>query len=291
MATLQMYDAAYPPASPPTTDVVAFYIGGDTPHVWTAAEIARQRARYRLPIYVRSNPGSHNPHTDATLALRWLQQNGAPRGCAVVLDLETAVDGPYVRAFDADIVAGGYVTVAYGSLSTIFGNPRTSGGYWVANPTGTPHMRSGAVATQWAFDTQLGKPWDLSDIADSVPLWDTHAQPQEDNMPYGGQIPAGKGSQINVSFPHGSMHAAGFVLDNSLALDGVIEAEPQAVIRYAFHRAAGSWQSGTVKVGSANQGADHSPKAVVQLTNASDVDWASFVRLDDGKRPVGWDMS
>jgi hypothetical protein len=117
------------------------------------------------------------------------------------------------------------------------------------------------------------------------------ATPTEEDMPFAGQIPAGKGAQVNVSFPRGSMKAAGFVCDNSLALDGVIEAEPQPQVRYAFHRKAGTWQTGTATVGSADGGKDHTPKLVVSLTSADDVDYASFVRLDDGTRPVGWDMS
>lgn len=116
-------------------------------------------------------------------------------------------------------------------------------------------------------------------------------QPQEEDMPFAGQIPAGKGQQVNISFPHGSMKAVGFVCDNSLELTDVIKAEPQPQIRYAFHRAGGSWQTGTVAVGSKDGGKDHGPKQVISLTNASDVDYASFTRLDDGTRTVGWDMS
>lgn len=115
--------------------------------------------------------------------------------------------------------------------------------------------------------------------------------PLEDDMAYGGQIPAGKGQQINVSFPKGSMKAAGFVQDNSVTIDGVITAEPQAQVRYAFHSAKGGWQTGTAAVGSADGGKDHSPKTVVKLTAPADCDYASFVRLDEGTRPVGWDMS
>lgn len=170
-----MYDAAYPPASPPNVDAVAGYIGGDTPHVWTAAEWARQPARYRLPIYVRSNPTIALAGPDATDTIAWLRAHKAPKGTAVALDLETAVHAAYVKAFDKAVHAAGWVVLAYGSLSTIFRNPGTSGGYWVAHYTGHAHMENGAVATQWASDQQLGKPWDLSDVADSVPLWDTHA--------------------------------------------------------------------------------------------------------------------
>lgn len=175
--TRRMYDAAYPPSNPPSTDVVAFYIGGDTPHPWTADEIDQQSARYRLPIFVRSNPSSSAAAPDANETISWLRANKAPQGCAVALDLETAVHPTYVTTYDHLVHAAGWVVLAYGSIGTVFANPRTSGGYWVANPTGSPHMAPGAVATQWAFDTQLGHPWDLSDVADSVPLWDTHAGP------------------------------------------------------------------------------------------------------------------
>lgn len=114
---------------------------------------------------------------------------------------------------------------------------------------------------------------------------------QEDDMPFAGQIPARKGEQVNISFPRGSLKAVGFVCDNSLVVDGIIAAEPQPEIRYAIHRYDGSWQTGTVKVGSADGGKDHSPKQVIKFTSPEKVDYASFVRLDSGTRSVGWDMS
>ncbi|MGH3375106.1 MAG: hypothetical protein ACRDP6_10230 [Actinoallomurus sp.] len=179
-----MYDAAYPPQNPPPWDVAAGYIGGDTPHVWTAAEWASQSARWRLPIFVRSNPGSRGVSAteDAALTIAWLRSNGVARGRAVALDLETAVNPPYVRAYDTALVAAGYVVLAYGSVSTVYLNPKTSGGYWAAHYTGKEHQEPRAVATQWANDRQLGKPWDASTIDDSVPLWDTTNPSQEDDM-------------------------------------------------------------------------------------------------------------
>lgn len=186
----RMYDAAFAPTSPPPWEVVGGYIGGNAYHVWSEAEWASQPARYRLPIYVRSHPAGHDPHDDAAAAITWLRHHGVPRGCAVALDLETAVNGPYVRAFDQALVAAGYVVLAYGSLDTIFGNPRTSGGYWVAHYTGYDHMEPRAVATQWANDKQLGKPWDANTVADSVPLWDTQ-QAQEDDMAQVSSLGAG----------------------------------------------------------------------------------------------------
>lgn len=212
--TKRMYDAAYPPANPPHWDAAAGYIGGDTPHVWSAAEWRAQPVRYWLPIYVRSNPTSALARTmrrlrvhpvttrvavpvakafarlrsrtyavaaasDAAIAIAWLRAHNAPKGSVVVLDLETAVNGPYVRTFDADLVAAGYKVMAYGSLSTIFSNPRTSGGYWVAHYTYRPHMEPGAVATQWAD----GPDYDSNLVADSVPLWDTHGGPTPGPVP------------------------------------------------------------------------------------------------------------
>jgi len=179
-----MYDAAYPPAHPPAWEAVAAYIGGNTPHVWTDAEWEAQPARYRLPIYVRSNPEDHVAATDARQAIAWLRTHNVPRGCLLLLDLETAVDPQYVRAFDADVLAAGWKTCAYGSLSTIFHNPRPSGGYFVAHYTGTPHIEPGSVATQYADDRMLGTDYDASLVADTAPLWDTHATPtpQEDDQ-------------------------------------------------------------------------------------------------------------
>ena len=180
MTTLQMYDAAYPPASPPGWPVVAGYIGGNTPHVWTDAEWDGQPARRRLPIYVRSNPASHDPAADAAEAVAWLRTHDVPAGCAVALDLETAVNAAYVTRFDEVVLAAGYLTIAYGSLSTLYKNPRPSGGYWVAHYTGAPYSDAGAVATQYASDRQLGHPWDASLINASVPLWDTASPSQEE---------------------------------------------------------------------------------------------------------------
>ena len=38
--TLAFVDSAFPLTSYPKADGIAFYIGGNTPHVWTAKEVA-----------------------------------------------------------------------------------------------------------------------------------------------------------------------------------------------------------------------------------------------------------
>ncbi len=203
-AVLTCYDAAFPPPAPPATDVVGFYIGGDTPHVWSAEELAAQPARYRLPIWVRSDPAQAIGSDDAVLALDQLRALGAPGGCTVVLDLETAVTGSFVRGFGAQM-APQHPVIVYGSSSTLFENPALAG-YFVAKPgaTATP---AGCVAVQYAEDVDGGA-YDLSWISSTVPLWDTRppagGSEQEETMPdriaisSSGDVVAYVGSQGNL---------------------------------------------------------------------------------------------
>lgn len=177
--TRSMYDAAYPPADP-HLDVCAFYIGGDTPYVWSDAEIAAQAARWRLPIFTRSNPiDAAQAASDAGKAVAWLRARAVPLGSAVALDYETAINAAYVAEFDHVLVGAGYATLLYGSKSTVTQNPRPSAGYWTASWNGIAHLDTGAAATQWASDTMLGKPYDLSEVADSLVLWDTQGAQME----------------------------------------------------------------------------------------------------------------
>ena len=161
------YDASTPPESPPEVDCVCIYIGGDTPHVWTDEEIAAQKARYRLPIWVRSNPQVANPLADAQATLGWLTAHGAPPGCSVMLDLETAVAVNYVTEYADHLAEASYKTLPYGSSSTIFDNPKCDG-YFIDEP-GVEQADPRGVGTQYAFDGD----YDLSWIDDSVTLWDT----------------------------------------------------------------------------------------------------------------------
>lgn len=222
----RMYDAAYPPKSPPPWEVVAAYIGGDTPHIWTTAEWAAQPARWRLPIWTRSNPG---PAAEGTLeggvaALRARQLGTPPTGCAIALDYETAVDDPYLSAFDAAVRAAGYRTLLYGSLSTITGNSTPSGGLWIAHYTGVPHLESHSVATQYADDALLGTDYDASLVADELVLWDTRPAPAPTPTPevdvttyFPIQVqpdPTGKPNACGVaSWPAGATHVLQLVAD------------------------------------------------------------------------------
>lgn len=164
-----LFDAAYPdPSHDPHENGALVYIGGDTPHVWSAAEDKAAYGRYRLPCYVRSNPGSANSAKDAAAAIAWLHANKVPAGRAVVLDLETAVDPVYVTGFAGKLHAAGYKVLPYGSKSSIFKNPKCDG-YFVSDPTGVDHVVAGTVVTQYKFSGS----YDLDDVTDIVPLlWD-----------------------------------------------------------------------------------------------------------------------
>ena len=163
---VKMFDASEPPASAPAGyRVVAGYIGGDTPHVWTEAEWRRFGRLHKLPIWVRSNPREVNAEADAFGALQRLYELRAPRGITVAIDLETAVDAPYVRKFHSVMRWAGFHVWVYGSASTVFGNPAVDG-YWVADWAGKgpfmyPHRM--VKATQYAngpnYDSSLVKHW------------------------------------------------------------------------------------------------------------------------------------
>ncbi len=169
MTLLTGYDAAFPPANPPKTDVVLFYAGGDTPHVWTMDEIAAQPARWRLPIFVRSDPWSKMGPVDAKIMLDSLTRIGCPSGVTTVLDLETAVTRQYVLGYGAGMHAAGFLVIVYGSRTTVMSNPALDG-YFVA----TWGHSTAALPPGWAAMQYENLPaWDLDLITSSLPLWDT----------------------------------------------------------------------------------------------------------------------
>lgn len=173
MSDLTFYDAAVPPPNPPQTDGVAFYIGGDAAHVWTLAEIEATTARYRLPIFVRSQPGGvSEAMQDAKACVTALKLIGAPKGCLVSWDTETAADPEYMRTVFAYFVAAGYKLMDYGSQSAVFGNELAPGAYyWGADWTGNKAILQGDAGTQYIEDVTV----DLDVFKAGLPFWDTHA--------------------------------------------------------------------------------------------------------------------
>ena len=172
--TLTFYDAAYPPAHPPKTDGVCIYIGGDAVHVWTTEDRDSQTARYRLPIFVRSNPPGPGAAADAAAAVAQLKAIGAPHGTLVAWDTETAADATYISGVYVRLAAAGYKLIVYGSQAAVMGNQAPDGLYWGADWTDVPHLHSGDQMTQYvnyaAYDEDLAEA--------SLPFWDTRPAPK-----------------------------------------------------------------------------------------------------------------
>lgn len=160
-------------------DAIAFYLGGWTPHVWTATQIKAQTVGLMLPIWVYdpSRAGSANGTSDGNSAVAALKAAGVPAGVRVVVDMEAVVDQPYVTAFRNVIAAAGYWTTVYGSASTLFGNYAQAqgpgGGWWVADWTESPFMYShaGVWATQYHNGGTGNPSWDQSTVAVLDHLW------------------------------------------------------------------------------------------------------------------------
>lgn len=172
--TMGGYDASTAPGQPPAGDqVVMGYGGGDTPHVWSRADWDSQLARFRIPIWTRSNPAGHDGAAEAHQFLAYLDAVGAPRGILTVVDYETAVDAAFIDSFDAVMRAAGNRVALYGSKSTLFQNPIPSGGYFPADLTGTPHLYPGTLLTQYRFESA----WDDDTVSAAAVLWDTRPAP------------------------------------------------------------------------------------------------------------------
>ena len=159
--TLAMWDASSLPDPQPTTPVAAFYVGGDTPHVYTDAEVKAIRARYGVPIWTGYD-FQHDGATEAAKVVAWLHAHGWKTGTLVAVDTEELVIPDFLAAFNQVITAAGWLLLHYESKVAIAGNPSTSGGKWVADWTGIPHLRPGDTATQYVPDAWLGAPYDLS---------------------------------------------------------------------------------------------------------------------------------
>lgn len=191
---IRFVDAAFPPV-PDIGEGVAFYIGGDATHAWTDEEIAAAPQRYRLPIYVRSNPPGPGPSADVAAAVTRLQQIGAPEGTLVAWDMETAEDAAYIAAVYRLLRKAGWELIVYGSQGYVFGNDNPDGLYWGADWMGQPRIMPGDVITQFVSL----KVCDESVAGDApggkkhLPLWDTRRPPPQP-FPPGRHVASGGGS-------------------------------------------------------------------------------------------------
>lgn len=139
-------------------DVACGYVGGDTPHVWTEAQWRKQTAKYLLPIYVPFRGG--NPKLQGVQCADTLRAAGVPEHVLYAVDAELLWQGDAsgINAF-CDVTAERHNgALIYAQLSLIFSLPPRSG-YWVANPTGVPHMYEHPFVkgTQWDFETRIDR--------------------------------------------------------------------------------------------------------------------------------------
>lgn len=165
---LRMKDASNPEGLNLNTNgvsVVAGYIGGDTPHVWSEADWRRFPGVKKLPIFVRSQVvGLNGGKADGFLALEALYRLGVPKNTLVIYDRETNTDAEATHGFGEVLQWVGYKVATYGSRDNLFSHPSLNG-YWVADPTGSPHMydHPGVNITQYAigngFDYSEAKFW------------------------------------------------------------------------------------------------------------------------------------
>jgi hypothetical protein len=171
MTLYKCFDAAFPPQSaPPGAQAVLGYLGraGQTPHVWTMPEWDRFAHLRQYPAWVPdfgADPGAEA--VQAVLAM--LDHGWAPRQAetrAIVCDLETSVHPGWYQAWADRIGTEGFVSVAYGSLSTVLENAAAH--LWVAAWDSDPHLEPGQ--TIHAHQYQSGPDWDLSVIDEW--LWD-----------------------------------------------------------------------------------------------------------------------
>jgi hypothetical protein len=184
---IKLADSSMPLVTYPAVDGYGFYIGGDTPIVWNAAEIAelKRHVRYPLPIYVRSNPSSVWMNTDAGNLIAACDAIGLPKGKLVALDLESAVDAQYVSYMDAQVTEAGWKLVIYGQLSTVVGNPKPSGGYWVGNWDGKaddPSWTGKQYKDVGPYDLSMFDPTNLWDLKPAVPATSEDDEEMPNNL-------------------------------------------------------------------------------------------------------------
>jgi hypothetical protein len=238
MTNLRFYDAAYP-VTAHIKDVVgvAGYIGGDTPHVWTKEEWDAQGYRYRLPIFVRSDPALADVAGDVAAAVAKLHELGAPKHTAVALDSETAANAAYTAGFSVGLAKADYPIIEYGSLGHLLQNANPDGWYWCADP-GAKGMVKGFVGTQNFW----GHTYDL-DVFEAAwvyqHVWDIKAAPKPAPAvpvnPVPGLVVRGGWDRITVTWKP-VRHATGYEV--TLRSNGVSGAVLDKVVtketRYVF---------------------------------------------------------
>lgn len=172
------YDASQPPAAAyPGCQVVAGYIGGTTPHIWTRDEWNRasnQGTLRQLPIWVAS-ANQADPNYQANQAalkareLGWIGGVAGPERRMICLDMETSLNVGFIQQFARQLALAGFDTLDYRSISALDHSP--SGLMeWAADWSLPPAPWS---AKQSGFQYASDKPWDA--VLVDVSMWDDTA--------------------------------------------------------------------------------------------------------------------
>ena len=146
------WDAAFCPDPAPDQDDgytwCEVYIGGSSAtrrDGWNGTEVDRVADLPKLPVWVPT-PGFDNPRQSALACVTALHRYGVPAWeapwRAVMWDMETGVlpDPAWFSVAHGVMLASGYATISYGSLSWAFGEPNYLG-MIVADPDGNPDFR------------------------------------------------------------------------------------------------------------------------------------------------------
>lgn len=278
MALLKFIDSAFPPpaADLAGVDGFAFYIGGDTPHVWSRAEIdaafhASASVKYGLPIYVRSNPQNVNPAVDAASAIQQLRYLGIPNKIMTALDYETAVDSQYMAAYVTALNDSGYLVIDYGSNSTIFANKNPDGYVWSADWNGIAALMPGSKMTQY----QNAGVIDL-DVADpTLPFWSPFAPPPPPTTPATQEEDMQLTKVAFVPFTRGQYKALYLYRDFNSPTNNT-------VVRVAIHSVANGYTVEHVNLNSA--------LPVVVTFPHTDTNAVSLA-IESGAEPVGYALA
>lgn len=147
MSLHKVFDAATPPATvPPGCEGVLGYVGGGRAYrVWTLADWAPFHNLRQFPCWVP--PIGSDPAAEAARAVAAVKERGwaafmpEPETRVIVCDLETSHDAAWWQKFAAEVMLGGFVAVAYGSLATVGDNLASD--VWVADFDGLGQLVPG----------------------------------------------------------------------------------------------------------------------------------------------------
>lgn len=198
-----MLDAFALPAELPAVEVIAGYlVSPGTDADWPPEEWARARAhaQFIVPIWVA--PGGQDriagtAHGEQTV--HDCLNLGIAKGCVVVLDLEANdiagdTESGYDVAWCQAVSEAGYRPVIYTSEAFahyVEGHAEL----WLAKWDGQPALLPGSVMTQ--YDGGPGHAYDLSVVADDLPLSPTHSggspMPTPEHAPMWGIVPTHSG--------------------------------------------------------------------------------------------------